>query len=662
VRRFIASLTGKVFSQLVILALLLPSITLALLSRAEAQVAVLPTWTVVEFRNRKSPGTTFGKVAQTAVMNELGKTNQYDITPEDTVNRAISDLGISSPPEGTINLLRVAQAAQSSTIVAGDILDYRIINSGSGKQAVAQLSVVVYDVASGVPINGSVQGGRSTIRPNDVADELLITDAINQAASQAIRDIQTRNLPTATVLNTLTNSALLNKGTRSGFTVGQEVIVLRGREQVATGRISDVEPDNSTLHIEKSSKGIQPGDKVRAIWSPPDVKLARPIDDKGDVRVIRPSRNHGNTGIIQVALIVGLIAVLLGNGNASGQNVTREVRAEPLLYPGIGGQPAVRISWSSTGFAGGNSTRHAWQVWRNDVQEAPVVVAPGTANSAYDFNTPRTTVTYTNLGTIGGTTCNGTVDNASFGPVPGISAGRPYVYSVELVYQLSALDLPDGGSTGQSGTGTTAGGNNGSTAGGNTGTTAGGNTGTTAGGNTGTTAGGNTGTTAGGNTGTTAGGNTGNTAGNLVCYFESARQTAIGTATPLNPPALASPGNGVAVTTAPFSFDSVVTGLAGITVEYVVQFSDTPTFSRSTIVARFTSNLTGRIQTPTSIDTTRNVPSYVANASTVYWRVGAKNVADRPGPVPDPLTKQRYIFSQYRTFVRPGTPPPPPAY
>jgi len=86
VRRFIASLTGKVFSQLVILALLLPTITMALLSRAEAQVAVLPTWTVVEFKNRKSPGTTFGKAAATAVMTELAKTNQYDISPEVTVN------------------------------------------------------------------------------------------------------------------------------------------------------------------------------------------------------------------------------------------------------------------------------------------------------------------------------------------------------------------------------------------------------------------------------------------------------------------------------------------------------------------------------------------------------------------------------------------------
>ena len=63
-RRFIVSLPGKAFSHLVILALLLPTLTFALLHRAVAQLAGKPGLVIVEFRNLKSPGTSFGKTAE----------------------------------------------------------------------------------------------------------------------------------------------------------------------------------------------------------------------------------------------------------------------------------------------------------------------------------------------------------------------------------------------------------------------------------------------------------------------------------------------------------------------------------------------------------------------------------------------------------------------
>ena len=53
-RRFITSLTGKVFSAWVITALLLPSISLGWVGKAIAQVAVQPTLAVVEFSARAS--------------------------------------------------------------------------------------------------------------------------------------------------------------------------------------------------------------------------------------------------------------------------------------------------------------------------------------------------------------------------------------------------------------------------------------------------------------------------------------------------------------------------------------------------------------------------------------------------------------------------------
>jgi hypothetical protein len=77
-------------------------------------------------------------------------------------------------------------------------------------------------------------------------------------------------------------------------------------------------------------------------------------------------------------------------------------------------------------------------------------------------------------------------------------------------------------------------------------------------------------------------------------------------------------------------------------------------------VATVVKNDTGTISSG-SIDTTSaSIPSYIRTATTVYWRVGAKNIDDKPGPVPDATTGLRYIFSSYSTFIRPGSPPPPP--
>jgi len=646
---------------MVVLTLLLPFLTLALVSRAVAQVAVLPSWAVVEFRNVKSPGTPFGRVAAEAIASELGKTGQYEIIPQETIERTVKNLGVSTPPESTINLLRIAQDARASTVVNGEIIDYRILSEAGGKQAVVQMRTVVYDVASGLAVNGTVTTSRSTVRPGDVTDEALINDAIQQGAGQAIRDIQGRQLPTGTVLNTGTTSALINKGTRSGFNVGQQVVVLRGREQVATARVSDVEPDSATVRIERSTKGIQPGDRVRAIFDVP-VVTSGGIAADGTPRVQTRKRSGSNAGLVTVLLVLGLVAALLGGGGGSDQDVASEVRAEALMYPDVSGAPAVRVSWTGNGFAGGNANRFAWQVYRNDIQTSPVLVVSGSDTSGID-TTENRNVTYTTRAQIGGITCDASNNNAGATGVIGVRPGRAYVYSVELVYSLSSLDLPDGGSTGTTanggGTGTTATGTGTTATGTGTGTTATG-TGTTATG-TGTTATG-TGTTATG-TGTTAtGGGTGGA--EQRCYFVSRRTSARGVATPLNPPVLRGPDQGgSAGPSVTVSFQSVVTTFP-IAVEYLVQFSPSNSFPRNQTwnASRFTRTETGTIVAPT-VDTF-NAPNFIRNipeGAPIYWRVGARNVNDRPGPVPDATTRERYIFSQWRNFSRPLPPPPPPA-
>jgi hypothetical protein len=78
-------------------------------------------------------------------------------------------------------------------------------------------------------------------------------------------------------------------------------------------------------------------------------------------------------------------------------------------------------------------------------------------------------------------------------------------------------------------------------------------------------------------------------------------------------------------------------------------------------VSSFVKNDLGNVSSPVIDTAGGSIPASIRTAATVYWRVGARNVADNPGPVPDP-SGQRYVFSPARTFTRPSPPPPPPSY
>ena len=658
-RRFITSLPGKAFSHLVILALLLPTLTFALLHRAVAQIAQRPSWAVVEFRNLKSPGTSFGKTAAEAVASELVKTDQYDITPQETVNRALADLGVTSPPE-RVNLLRIGQQLRSSTIVSGDIVDYRITTSGGQKSATVQLAVAVTDVASGLNVNGALVTATSTVRPSSAADDTLVADAITVAVSDAIREIQSRQLPSGTVLNTLSNSALINQGARAGFKNDQKVIVLRGREQVATATVFNVEPDSSYIRFDRVIKGIKPGDKVRAVFSAPEVVFNNATNT---ATVVKPKQSGDNSGIITVLLILGLVAALMSRGGGSNPDAIGAVYAESQ-YDITTNNPAIRVSWNRNGFTGGSQNVSGWNVWRQDINANPVWMALGVERSYVDRTTGTNNYNWFNGGGIvGGTLCNNTAStNASVGTANvGITAGSVYTYSVELVYALSPLDLPDGGTTGGTGTGGGTTGGVGGNTGGNTGGTTGG--GTTGG------VGGNTGGTTGGNTGGTTGGNTGGTGGtgSAACYFVSSRTFAAGQATAITVPSLNSPTEGTPISgPAQFTWNSVVL-TTPFNAEYVLQMSDQVNFPRGRVwIASTRTESSSGIINSGSIDVNAaGVPAFIRTPQNaqgrVYWRVGARNSGDRPGPVPDASTGERYVFTLGRYFTRPGGPPPPPS-
>jgi len=586
VRRFKQLSIGRRIGRTALAALLIPALSVVAAQRAEAQIQSNPTWAVLEFNNASGKGPeNLGATAAEAFRSELGKTGRYEIIPAETISRALTTLNLQPPVTQRISLIRLGQEIGASNLVTGDILNWRIVNEGKGKRADVILRVVVTDVASGLAVNGASFVASSTVRPPDTGEETLLADALAIGATQGVTEIISKDLPRGTILNTTTDQALVNQGSRSGFAVGQEVIILRGREQVGVGLVTEVEPDSSTVKLVRTTRGLQPGDKVRVIFTPKQV--SDKFSPSGGVQVKKAAPRSPNSGLLTVAAVLGLALVLLGQGRASNSALVSDFVAE-ATNEGVGGQPAIKLSWTPDLLTKGNEVRDEWQIWRDDVTTSPVLVVPGNQIFAVDTADVRT-VTYQDIQTVGGRACDVTERATTDAKdVAGLVSGRPYRYQVKLIYKLLSIDVP--------------------------------------------------------------GANTNST----YCYFGSSKVGSKGTATPFAVPVTVSPAAGSTVNnpaSVTFTFQAAPT-FAGVTCEYVVQISDSLLFpkSRTVTVAKFIDN---KLSPATLTVDGVPVTGLFAGATRLYWRVGVRNIADKPGPKPDQYTGERYVFSFGSEFLVP---------
>ncbi len=142
------------------------------------------------------------------------------------------------------------------------------------------------------------------------------------------------------------------------------------------------------------------------------------------------------------------------------------------------------------------------------------------------------------------------------------------------------------------------------------------------------------------------------------CFFKTGLQAATGLATPLNQVTLIEPANLVEDIG-----DSVLfswTAVPGAN-KYVVEISTSSNFATANSIRVPAGGRIETLQTPTvSTDGPINISNIFSGTQTLYWRVGAANSGDFPGPVPD-AAGERYVFSQPFQFKRVVLPPPPPS-
>jgi hypothetical protein len=126
------------------------------------------------------------------------------------------DLGLSQPLSNN-GLQKLGRALGADYVASGDIIEISYTQNSIRARVV--LEVRLTDVVSGELVNGAIQAGYSSVPPPRIHpdDEMLINQAITDAAFYAIKTINNYPLPTATILSAAVESVTLNRGSRDGI-------------------------------------------------------------------------------------------------------------------------------------------------------------------------------------------------------------------------------------------------------------------------------------------------------------------------------------------------------------------------------------------------------------------------------------------------------------
>ncbi|MEN6521410.1 MAG: CsgG/HfaB family protein [Armatimonadota bacterium] len=393
---------------------------------------------VVEFRNDSGvQGSMLARFATDAVVIELSKSDRFDVITRAQIDAQMKDLGIANPLN-SVERNRLGEALYADAMIEGSIKAVELRGSGSTRRAAVTIVIRMVDQSSGEVINGAIQTGTSNVRVGSSPDDdKLISEAINNAAYQAVKTMIDYIIPEATVQNTIrTNEILLNKGARDGIRLGMRMIVTRDREIIGEVEIRKVDPDNATGFIVKQTRGISPEDKARAVFDMPEI--ARVQADSGTKSgpptvSSKKSSSLPKIGRVLLGVLVawGVSKIFDSDGTESVGGVTAEAGLSGYNLPVESGSPGVRVKWDASKLGRGKNVIE-YHIWRNDVS-GPVLTARASDGVAFDdANTRSTAYTTANSETNAKTTGTTTV--------PAMTLSTPLKYWVSALYMVQSSD------------------------------------------------------------------------------------------------------------------------------------------------------------------------------------------------------------------------------
>jgi len=591
---------------------------------------------IVQFENKSGvQGARLSNFATTAVSNELEGQGRFQFVAARDVARVAEEDGVKAPYD-QVALSRIASKLGASSIVTGEVAFVRSDTKGGAKTVRVGLKVRVTEANSGDLLNGAAQIGTAVARPGQ--DEYsLIEEAARNAAVLAAKEVMAYTLPEGIVLNLVGGKGsevqvLINKGSRDGIKDGMQMIVFREKQRVGKIQVTATLVSDSEAKILENNYGFQPEDKVRAIFPMPDFSAAGNVVRGQD----HPKASMGSLGKVLVVLLAGVViwAAVGGGSNTSVTGVTAEADVQ-------NGAPAVRIMWRDNLFAGNTLE---YQVWRNpdapyNMTGIPVASTTGNGRTYEDLPAPysfwdgvRSFMRPAgSTSTSSGTTNNGGQGNAtSVTPsttqeTPGFTPGQTYLYAINSV--LRRTFTPSASSSSNSGS-------------------------------------------------------TNNGTSSEDIYSEVVNS---GQVTPVRPAELGTTPQDLATNVDLGQFNPTWLSTAGADV-FVVEVSTDRSFTNRNLIyqtpiiystAPRADGVTQALQAAVNLQTNAvllrdavftNFIQRGGAKPTLFWRVGARNDSDRPGPVhwisrnhSDGDRTFRFVYSQIRSFTPADLPPRPPA-
>jgi len=576
---------------------------------------------IVDFENKtNAQGDLLAKFVTTAVANELEGTGKYIFLPAKDVTRQAEEDG-RKPPYDQVALTSIASKLGAPTIVKGEISKVWIDAKQTPKVVRVGVKIRMVEASSGDTLNGAAQVGQAIARPGQ-DDDSLVQEAARNAVTLGVQQIMTYTLPEGIILTVIGSggegTALINKGHTDGLRVGTEMIVFRGR--VRTGKIvvTKTEARDSEARVVQNIFGIRAEDHVRAIFPMPD------FAKEGVVSGIvgRKGPSIANLGTLLVTFLVGAVIYAVVQGAA--RSTVTDVSAEASLTNVTSGTPTVLVQWRDNLFAG---QVLEYQIWRNrDWGYNPQTGTPiGTSLSVRRYEDQvgisfytngaeflRATKSASDQTTTGAEAEATTPDTLPYGPTVGVS----YTYPVSSI--LRRVPLSSGG-TGTGGTTPTS-------------------------------------------------------------EDVWSEPVTTGQATPIAQPGLISPADH-SETVDISKFNPIWQSKAGAN-HYVIEVSWDSTFGSPSVIAKVaeysvsstSDNMPLSLDSPITTLPTNSVllsnlafSNYVNNGigqPQLFWRVGARNDSDSPGPVhvfsrnrADADKAWRYIYSAPLTFKPVPKPP-----
>jgi hypothetical protein len=304
--------------------------------------AQAPAQTVVVLDFAVSPGLDplLGRKAADGLAVELQRSGDYEVVTRQRVEEAVGQQAGLQPPFNDTAQIRLAQAVGARGVFSGRVVS---VSLTPGRAARVQLETRQLDASTGDFVNGTQVSEVTEQKLQDVANEILVDEAINKSVFSAVRSMRQTSLPEGAVLNTTRDDLEISIGTRNGVVPGQRYSVLRDvfnrgkqvTERVKIGEITvtTVQSDQSTAVLSAGgAAGVRTGDRIRQIFVPVNYPMTStssggsvtPVTSapvrpgaEGGIRGRVERGSKGLLGLVALAGLVGLAGLGGGGGNSS---------------------------------------------------------------------------------------------------------------------------------------------------------------------------------------------------------------------------------------------------------------------------------------------------------------------------------------------------------